>query len=292
MNYDKLKKNQGQRVRIRPALQHWSDDARLAATLDDTWLIDQVTNNGLTIVNDPTQQHWTLPLDHIYNYLSEPATTPGGPTGMLQLSVQLLFYKSRMQFEPIAPPGKALEKFTPTQTRESLYRRVDEAQKVAELTAKREQYSYSPEGFEAAIVAFKAIGESFVAINADLASRGTPMVMQMLQHGFEMAVFAHGWWITLQWRRAGVLANSELQYRIWDDLPPWRGLVSYGIERMVHEETFKFGLVTVSEALWHRPGSPDQGWTSDGLATDIISYLLEKPGKSAPITNLPTLGRS
>jgi hypothetical protein len=114
MKKDQVKNLLGYRVRLRPIAKR-PGDAQDLPQVDDDWTIDEVGKDRVVLSNIRTHHVATLGLDHVHNYLSDPARRSGEINyGFFQLRVQILLLPDSLKIEPL-PPGdwgqpKALER--------------------------------------------------------------------------------------------------------------------------------------------------------------------------------------
>src|SRR5258706_1070231 len=89
MNFEQLKKNVNQRVRLRPMARRFDEHGRELETKDDVWVVQSVTDALITLSNERTGHCPSLGKDHVYGYASDPGRTAGGVKhGFLTLHVQ------------------------------------------------------------------------------------------------------------------------------------------------------------------------------------------------------------
>lgn len=102
MNKDKLKKNIYHRVRLRPIAKRINGLIELNP-IDDDWIIEQITDDGVTIKNMRTDHIKLLGFDHIHHYTSDPGRDfDGFKHGFLTLTVQLYIDGWHVRIEPIS----------------------------------------------------------------------------------------------------------------------------------------------------------------------------------------------
>lgn len=106
MNKKKLEKSVGQRVRLRPIARRFDHNEELPQ-IDDLWIIECVSKDGVHLLNTRTNHCPTLGFDHIYSYMSDPDRSRGSEVhGRLQLTVQLILRGDEVLNEPTRRPGE------------------------------------------------------------------------------------------------------------------------------------------------------------------------------------------
>lgn len=107
MNLDQLKKNVNQRVQLRPVARRFEVGGPELELLDDDWVIDAVTDEGVRVSNSRTGHATTLGRDHIHHYTSNPDRSRAGiKHGFLTLNVQISLRGPSVTVEPNAGPGQ------------------------------------------------------------------------------------------------------------------------------------------------------------------------------------------
>ena len=102
MNKDKLRQNIYYRVRLRPIPKRFKGSVELDP-IDDEWIIEQVTDAGVTIKNMRTDHSKLLGFDHIHHYTSDPSRDfDGFKHGFLTLTVQLSLDGILVRVDPIS----------------------------------------------------------------------------------------------------------------------------------------------------------------------------------------------
>ena len=85
-----MKKNLHARVQLKPTSCRLDDHGRKLPLLDDDWIIEEVSADGVRIKNLRTHHTTTLGKDHIYDYISNPDRSLCGiKHGFLTLKVQI-----------------------------------------------------------------------------------------------------------------------------------------------------------------------------------------------------------
>lgn len=287
MRYESLKKNVNQWVKIRPALQIYVDrpGITLDNTIEDAWWLHDLTEKTAKLRSRDTDHTREIGLDYIHNFMADPeGLTTLGNTGILVLNAQLLIYRGELHIEPNSAPGVPLKQFVPAVRRADLLNSAAAVFAANQLAAKREAYAGSHEGFVAATQAFEDLAECFDDIANEMVQQKTPFEIQVRCKDFEMAVFIHGWWVTIHWRRGGTLATSRLLVRRWAILPQWREFQSMGDEMCTQEQEYVFGLVQDSQPAWMLKGDPNRSQTSSDLASALFADLIKKRGRCQPVT--------
>ena len=116
MNKSMMKKNVGAHVRlVPPACRLDHDGFELAPIDDDWWLIQDVTDDGVTI-SDNLGYRKTLAYDHLYKFTSDEPRN-GARRGFLTLLVQLFVQGVNIRVQPTVRPG---ERVPPPEIAETL----------------------------------------------------------------------------------------------------------------------------------------------------------------------------
>src|SRR5664279_58890 len=106
MNWDQMKRNVDARVQLKPTPYRLGDYGRKLPPLDDDWIIEDVSADGVRIKNLRTHHTTTLGKDHIYDYISNPDHSQAGiKHGFLTLKVQIVLKPKRLSITPTARPG-------------------------------------------------------------------------------------------------------------------------------------------------------------------------------------------
>jgi hypothetical protein len=110
MNLAQLKKAHGQRVQLIPVACRLDDLGRQLPEVNDAWLIDQVTDEGVHVSNPRTGHITVLGRDHIHHFTSNPDASrfAGVPHGFFTLLVQVYLQGPRLWIVPTPRPGKAV----------------------------------------------------------------------------------------------------------------------------------------------------------------------------------------
>lgn len=107
MNKKALEKSVGQQVRLRPIARRFEGDKE-QPQIDDPWIIQHVTKDGVHLLNTRTNHCPTLGFDHIFGYTSDPDRSRGSEVhGLLQLTVQLILRGDEVLNEPTRRPGES-----------------------------------------------------------------------------------------------------------------------------------------------------------------------------------------
>lgn len=102
MQNDMIKKMIYHRVRLRPVAKRFQGSIELSQ-IDDEWVIEQITDKGVTIKNMRTDHSKVLGFDHIHHYTSDPSKDfDGFEHGFLTLMVQLSLDGLHVRIEPIS----------------------------------------------------------------------------------------------------------------------------------------------------------------------------------------------
>ena len=102
MNKSQLPKLKHKRMRVRPQARRFDESGRELGYVDDTWLVTDASEDGLTLQNVRTHHNVTLNPDNIHKYQSDPS---GDRDGFLVLDLQLFLQGNRVRYEPLDPRG-------------------------------------------------------------------------------------------------------------------------------------------------------------------------------------------
>lgn len=104
MNRQALKKSVGKRVRIRPIAKRFDGGpgGPELPQIDDDWIVERLTDDGVTISNPRTDHSTTLGYDHLHHFTSDPQR--GKEFGFLTLTGQIHIGGTRVWFEPNVIP--------------------------------------------------------------------------------------------------------------------------------------------------------------------------------------------
>jgi hypothetical protein len=101
MNWDQMKKNLHARVQLIPTAHRLDEHGRKLPAIDDDWLIEEVTADGVRIKNVRTHHTTTLGRDHIYDWRSNPDRSQAGVKyGFLVLKVQISLKPKGLSITP------------------------------------------------------------------------------------------------------------------------------------------------------------------------------------------------
>ena len=107
MRFKSLEKSIGHHVQIRPIARRFDEDRELPQ-IDDEWIIQRVSDEGVVLLNVRTNHCPTLGTDHIFGYSTDPDRSRGGvPHGKLVLVVQLILRANEVLIEPSPRPGES-----------------------------------------------------------------------------------------------------------------------------------------------------------------------------------------
>ena len=110
MNWDQMKKNLHARVQLIPTAHRLDEHGRKLPAIDDDWLLEEVTADGVRIKNVRTHHTTTLGKDHIYDWRSNPDRSQiGVKHGFLVLKVQISLKPKGLSITPNVRPGEAVE---------------------------------------------------------------------------------------------------------------------------------------------------------------------------------------
>lgn len=114
MQFDQLKKNIGYRVQLVPESCRLDQNGSELPGMDDDWIIEDVTKDGVRISNVRTQHTTTLGLDHIHHFTSNPDRSQGGlKYGFLTLNVQIFLQGNNLKIRPNGRPGETVKPQAP-----------------------------------------------------------------------------------------------------------------------------------------------------------------------------------
>lgn len=104
-----MKKNAGCRVQLVPIAIRLDRNGRELTQVDDYWIIDQVSQDGIRISNIQTGHVTTLGKDHIHHFTSNPDRSRTGiQHGFLTPNVQIFLSGNKIEVRPNARPGEAV----------------------------------------------------------------------------------------------------------------------------------------------------------------------------------------
>jgi hypothetical protein len=109
LNREQLQRTVGTRVQLQPVAHRLDDAGNLLHSIDDDWIVESVSNDGIKISNPRTGLFVLLGLDHAYSYTSNPGRVEGGlKFGFLMLKVQLTLKRNEVIVRPIPRPGESV----------------------------------------------------------------------------------------------------------------------------------------------------------------------------------------
>jgi hypothetical protein len=109
LNYEQLKKMAGMRIQLVPPAHRLDDAGKLLPQIDDDWLVEGISEEGVRISNPRTGLFVVLGLDHIHSYASNPSRKDGGSKfGFFTLKVQLTLKRHEVLVRPNLRPGEAI----------------------------------------------------------------------------------------------------------------------------------------------------------------------------------------
>jgi hypothetical protein len=107
MQWEQMKKNVGCRVQLVPAACRLDEAGNELPSIDDDWIIQDVSSAGVRISNLRTQHTTTLGADHIHHFTSNPDRTQGGVRyGFLTLNIQVFLQGNNLRIRPNHRPGE------------------------------------------------------------------------------------------------------------------------------------------------------------------------------------------
>lgn len=278
MNLEQLKKNVGQRVRLRPIARRFDEHGRELEAKDDVWIVQAVTDIGISLSNERTGHQPTLGRDHVYSYASDPGRTRAElKHGFLTLHVQLFLRGFLAEIEPTPRPGEqALTVPTSMSTPMTVMRNL---RQYAELATARQDYQASLKGLREADEAFERLFERFSAIAKELRAAGNQeMILIRRSEGyFIVAAFTYG--ISALWQRSAItLKEAQLRLSIWDRTPHFPGTYSLaGEAKELRRSAYIFGLVLADCPAWMEREDSLSGFSSEEIAEAFFEDLAKRP---------------
>lgn len=110
MNWEQMKKNAGSRVQLVPTACRLDENASKIPPIDDDWLIEGVSADGVRISNIRTGHVTTLGGDHIHHFTTNPdRSVTGIAHGFLTLNVQVFLQGRMLWVRPNTRPGEPIE---------------------------------------------------------------------------------------------------------------------------------------------------------------------------------------
>jgi hypothetical protein len=163
LNREQLKKTVGMRMQLQPVAHRLDDAGKLLAAIDDDWLVESVTDDGVKISNPRTGLWTVLGLDHIYSFTSNPGRVQGGlKFGFLMLKVQLTLKRQEVIVRPTLRPGESVPPPPQTKAPESA---SDRLARLAADNAFEQQTEFLATGAEA----LHAVQDNREALHARIA---------------------------------------------------------------------------------------------------------------------------
>ncbi len=97
------------RIQLVPPAHRLDDVGKLLPQIDDVWLVEGVSEEGVRISNPRTGLSVVLGLDHIHSYASNPNRKDGGlKFGFFTLKVQLTLKRYEVIVRPNLRPGESI----------------------------------------------------------------------------------------------------------------------------------------------------------------------------------------
>ena len=107
MNWEQLKTSVDRRVQLQPTACRLDENGRELGPIDDDWVIDEVTSNGLRISNPRTGHVTTLVKDHVHDFRTNPDRSEGEfQYRFLTLNVQVYLQGNKLWVRPNSRPGQ------------------------------------------------------------------------------------------------------------------------------------------------------------------------------------------
>jgi hypothetical protein len=276
MNLEQLKKNVGQRVRIRPMARRFDENGRELEQLDDEWVVSAVTDAGVTLSNERTGHQPILGRDHIYSYASD-GERGGIKRGFLTLHVQLFLRAFLAEKEPTPRPGEAALTVPPTMRRP--LNAVASFAQQAVFEQASHAYATSPQGIQEADAEFERLIAEFGRVVDQLRASARPGEFVVRRHGAYFVVGALTYGISGQWSRSMItLKGASLRLSIWDRHPPFPGTYSIsGEPRQLQRFAYTYGLVPPGRPLWKKADDALAGVTSEEIVATLIDDVMRRP---------------
>jgi hypothetical protein len=106
MNLGQIKKNRGWRVQLIPIAYRLDKHNRKLPSVDDDWIIQDISDTEICISNEVTGHRITLGADHIHHFTTNPPGSSGGINhGFLTLNVQVFLSGTECWVRPNSRPG-------------------------------------------------------------------------------------------------------------------------------------------------------------------------------------------
>lgn len=283
MRHEAIKKRSDQWVRIRPALQIYDHSAVLQETVEDAWLISDITDTSLKVTSRDTELSKVVGLDHIHHYMEDPEGHRSLETvGTLVMNVQLLLYQGSLHTEPVAPPGSALKAFVPAKPRASLLDAAAKMRAREELERAQKAFAWSAQGVSSAKTAFTDFAAAFEQLGEQLRSAGHPIDDLKVRTAYGNAILlrAAGWWLLLLWQghASNCIEEARLVVRQYDGPPPeWPNIMVINKPHEVWRQTYRYGLVALEVPRWFAESKPEPSFTTSDLAQELLTKLFERP---------------
>jgi hypothetical protein len=86
--------------------ERFDTSGRKLRAIDDVWIVQAVSKDGLRIVNSRTDHNVVLPYDGIHNFRVDLSVHDGFKHGILMLLTQLKLRCDRVDLEPFLLKGK------------------------------------------------------------------------------------------------------------------------------------------------------------------------------------------
>jgi len=280
VKFDAIKKRGEQWVRIRPALQIYSDSAVLVQpAVEDAWYLSNVSEDGVTLRSRDTQHSRRLGLDHVHHYMEDPEPNAIQTTGIVVLNVQLLIFENQLIVEPSPAPGQPLRTFAPARTRATLFSVATKAAAERALDRRRKEYAWN-EGVREAQQAFDDFAPMLRSLESALSANSTPVPLQIRPSGkHSFLLGACGWFETWDWQQqaANHIEGAFLTIRKFDGPPRLPGTVTLREPRQLTVRQYRWDLVALDSARWVPNGRDDVSYTSEDLVTRELTELIERP---------------
>ena len=107
MNCEQLKTSVDRRVQLQPTACRLNENGRELGPIDDDWVIDEVTSNGLRISNPRTGHVTTLVKDHLHDFTTNPDRSEGEfQYRFLTLNVRVYLQGNKRWVRPNSRPGQ------------------------------------------------------------------------------------------------------------------------------------------------------------------------------------------
>jgi hypothetical protein len=110
VNLDQIKKNVWSRIQLVPVACRLDQSGRELPSMDDDWIIEGVSTDGVRISNSRTGHTTNLGKDHIHHFTTNPDRSQHGVQhGFFTLNVQIFLQGNDLWVLPNARPGEPVK---------------------------------------------------------------------------------------------------------------------------------------------------------------------------------------